>query len=90
MHTKEVIERIFKEPGLQYELKEFENLGKPFHEILNIYPKVVETGWDAGKTKYFLKSLVPHLPLVLRKFRFVLKLANRPRKRSSASFGCTG
>ncbi|MFZ4701282.1 MAG: N-6 DNA methylase [Candidatus Methylumidiphilus sp.] len=59
MHTKEVIDRIFKEPGLQYELKEFENLGKPFHEILNIYPKVVETGRDAGKTKYFLKSLVP-------------------------------
>ncbi len=59
MQTKEVIDRIFKEPGLQYELKEFENLGKPIHEILNIYPKVVETGRDAGKTKYFLKSFVP-------------------------------
>lgn len=59
MQTKEVIDRIFKEPGLQYELKEFENLGKPFHEILNIYPKVVETGRDSGKTKYVLKSLVP-------------------------------
>ena len=59
MQTKEVIDRIFKEPCLQYELKEFENLGKPIHEILNIYPKVMETGRDAGKTKYFLKSFVP-------------------------------
>ncbi len=59
MHTKEVIGRIFKEPGIQYELTEFENLGKPIHEILSIYPKVVQTGKDAGKTKYFLKSFIP-------------------------------
>ncbi|CRI66574.1 conserved hypothetical protein [Thiocapsa sp. KS1] len=59
MHTKEVIDRIFKEPGIQYELTEFENLGKPIHEIIAIYPKVVATGKDAGKTKYFLKSLIP-------------------------------
>ena len=59
MHTKEVIDRIFKEPGIQYELTEFENLGKPIHEIIAIYPKVVATGKDAGKTKYFLKSFIP-------------------------------
>jgi type I restriction enzyme M protein len=59
MQTKDVIDRIFKEPGIQYELTELENLGKPIHEILAIYPKVVATGKDAGKTKYFLKSLIP-------------------------------
>lgn len=57
--TRELIDRIFKEPGVKYELTEFENLGKPIDEILSIYPKIAETGRDAGKTKYFLKSMVP-------------------------------
>ncbi|MBU4186396.1 MAG: N-6 DNA methylase [Proteobacteria bacterium] len=57
--TKELIDRIFKEPGIKYELTEFETLGKPIHEILSIYLKTVETGRDAGKTKYYLKSFVP-------------------------------
>lgn len=59
MTTKEIIERIFKEPGIKYELTEFENLGKPIHEIITIYPKTVDSGRDAGKTKYFLKSFIP-------------------------------
>ena len=59
MNTKEVIDRIFKEPGIKFELTEFENLGKPIHDIIAIYPKVVTTGKDAGKTKYFLKSFIP-------------------------------
>ena len=57
--TKELIDRIFKEPGIKYELTEFETLGKPINEILEIYPKTVETGREAGKTKYYLKSFVP-------------------------------
>ena len=57
--TKVLIDRIFKQPGIKYELAEFETLGKPIHDILSIYPKTVETGRDAGKTKYYLKSLVP-------------------------------
>jgi len=57
--TREIIDRIFKEPGIKCELTEFEMLAKPFHEILSIYPKTVETGRDAGKTKYYLKSPVP-------------------------------
>lgn len=57
--TKEIIDRIFKEPGIRYELTEFVSLGKPIHEILSIYPKVTTTGKDVGKTKYFLKSLIP-------------------------------
>lgn len=59
INTKEIIDRIFKEPGIKFELTEFENLGKPIHEIINIYPKVVATGKDAGKTKYYLKSFIP-------------------------------
>lgn len=31
MNTKEVIDRIFKAPGIQYELTEFQDLGKPIH-----------------------------------------------------------
>src|SRR5258708_8736183 len=59
MNTKELIDRIFKEPGIKFELTEFENLGKPIHEILEIYPKVTATGKDAGKIKYYLKSFIP-------------------------------
>lgn len=59
MNTKEIIDRIFKAPGVKFELTEFENLGKPVHELLSIYPKVVAAGKDAGKTKYYVKSLIP-------------------------------
>lgn len=59
LNTREVINRIFKEPGIKFELTEFENLGKPIHEILSIYPKTATTGKEAGKTKYYLRSLIP-------------------------------
>jgi type I restriction enzyme M protein len=59
MTTREIIDRIFKDPATTYELTEFENLGKPLHDILFIYPKTAATGRDAGKTKYFLKSFIP-------------------------------
>lgn len=59
MNTREIIDRIFKDPSTKYELTEFENLGKPVHDILSIYPKTVVTGRDAGKTKYYLKSFIP-------------------------------
>jgi type I restriction enzyme M protein len=59
VNTRELIDRIFKEPGVQFELTEFGNLGKPTHEILAIYPKAIVSGKDAGKTKYFLKSFIP-------------------------------
>ena len=51
MNTKELIDHIFKQPGIKFELTEFENLGKPIHDIITIYPKVATTGKDAGKTK---------------------------------------
>ncbi|MFH1729811.1 MAG: N-6 DNA methylase [Pseudomonadota bacterium] len=59
MNTKEIIDKIFKDPKTKYELTEFDNLGKRLHEIIEIYPKVTDSGRDAGKTKYFMKSFVP-------------------------------
>ncbi len=59
MNTKEILDKIFKTPNTKYELTEFDDLGKPIHEIIDIYPKTVSTGRDAGKTKYYLKSFVP-------------------------------
>jgi type I restriction enzyme M protein len=59
LNTKEVIDHIFKEPGIKYQLTEFESLDAKIHEIISIYPKTVETGRDAGRTKYFLRSLIP-------------------------------
>lgn len=59
MNTREIIDRIFKDPATKYELTEFENLGKAVHDILAIYPKTAATGRDAGKTKYYLKSFIP-------------------------------
>ncbi len=59
LNTKEIIDHIFKDPSTAYELTEFENLGKPVHEIVSIYPKTTSTGRDAGKVKYFLKCFIP-------------------------------
>lgn len=58
MNTKELIDRIFKAPGIKFELTEFENLGKPIHDILSIYPKAASIGKDVGKTKYYLRSFI--------------------------------
>jgi len=59
MDTKHIIDRIFKDPATQYELTEFVNLGKPLHDIIYIYSKTSATGRDAGRTKYYLKSIIP-------------------------------
>ena len=58
MTTKEVFDKIFKDPAVQYELTEFEGLGKPIHEMLSIYAKE-GTGRLTGKKIYFLKPLAP-------------------------------
>ena len=59
MNTKEIIDKIFKDPTTKYELTEFDNLGKKLHEIITIFPKTSNSGRDAGKTKYYMKSFVP-------------------------------
>lgn len=59
METKEILEKIFKAPGVKYELTEFDSFGKPIDQIIKIYPKTVTSGREAGKTKYYLKSFIP-------------------------------
>lgn len=59
MNTQRIIDLIFRDPTTKYDLTEFENIGKPVHEILSIYPKKVTSGRDAGLTKYYLKSFIP-------------------------------
>lgn len=58
MTTQEVIDLIFKDPTTKYDLTEFEGLGVPIHEMIDIYPKA-GTGKQFGKTLYFLKPLAP-------------------------------
>jgi len=58
MNTREILDKIFKDPKTTYELTEFDNLGSPIGKIINIYPRTSESGRDAGKTKYFMKSFV--------------------------------
>jgi hypothetical protein len=36
METIEILDRIFKDLATPYELTEFENLGKPIHDIFSI------------------------------------------------------
>ena len=59
MRTNEILNKIFKDPKIKYELTEFETLGKPLHEIIDIFPKTITSGREAGKIKYFMKSFVP-------------------------------
>lgn len=59
MTNKEIIDRIFKDPNTKYELTEFENLGKPIDKILEITQEVISGGKEVGKTKYYLKSIIP-------------------------------
>lgn len=58
MEAQEVIDKIFKDPAVKYELSEFEGLGKPIHEMLDIIEKN-GTGKQTGKKIYYLKTLAP-------------------------------
>ncbi|WP_204345544.1 N-6 DNA methylase [Psychroserpens algicola] len=58
MNTQQVIDKIFKDPAVKYELSEFEGLGTPIHEMINIYSKD-GTGRQTGKKIYYIKPLAP-------------------------------
>ncbi len=57
MDTKQVIDKIFKDPGIKYELSEFEDLGK-VEDMIEIFSKP-GTGKQTGKTIYYIKPLAP-------------------------------
>lgn len=56
LSTKEIIDRIFKEPGIKYELTEFENLGKAIHDGSRVQFRVTSSlfilsrGLGVGRT----------------------------------------
>ena len=56
MTTQEIIDKIFKDQSVKYDLTEFEGLGKPIHEMLNIFSKE-GTGRLTGKKLYFIRPL---------------------------------
>ncbi|RIA09368.1 type I restriction enzyme M protein [Flavobacteriaceae bacterium MAR_2010_72] len=58
MTTHEVIDKIFKDPTVKYDLSEFEGLGIPIDKMIKIYSKE-GTGKQTGKTLYYLKPLAP-------------------------------
>ena len=58
MNTKQVIDKIFKDPVVKYNLTEFEGLGKQIHEMVNIIVKD-GTGKLTGKKIYYIKPLAP-------------------------------
>jgi type I restriction enzyme M protein len=57
MTTNEVIETIFRDKSVKYDLTEFMNFKKPIEDILSIEEKITESGEHTGK--YFLKTLAP-------------------------------
>ena len=57
MTTQEIIDKIFKDQSVKYDLTEFEGLGKPIHDMLNVFSRE-GTGRLTGKKLYFIKPLV--------------------------------
>lgn len=58
MNTQQVLDKIFKDPNVRYELNEFEGLGKPIHEMITIFSKN-GTGKQTGKKLFYIKPLAP-------------------------------
>lgn len=56
MTTQEVIDVIFNDPSVKYELTEFQGLGKTIPEMLNIYCRP-GTGKQTGKDVYYIRPL---------------------------------
>lgn len=56
MTTQEVIDAIFNDPTVKYELTEFQGLGKSVSDMLNIYSRQ-GTGKQTGKEIFYIKPL---------------------------------
>jgi type I restriction enzyme M protein len=55
--TEQVLDLIFRDPAVRHGLSEFDDLGKKPHQILNIFPKTIESGRNKGEVRYCLKCL---------------------------------
>src|SRR5205823_14098957 len=60
LSTKEVIERIFRDPTVEHGLAEFEDLGKKPHEVLSIFPKAIGA---RGEVRYYLRCFKRNIDL---------------------------
>lgn len=58
MNTQQVLDKIFKDPNVKYELSEFEGMGKPIHEMIQVIKKS-GTGKQTGKDLFYIKPLAP-------------------------------
>ncbi|MBD3339591.1 MAG: N-6 DNA methylase [Candidatus Lokiarchaeota archaeon] len=58
MEIRELIDSIFKDPNIKYELSEFENLKIDYDKELQLITKP-GSGRNTGKTIYYLKTLAP-------------------------------
>ncbi|HPD66192.1 MAG TPA: N-6 DNA methylase [Bacteroidia bacterium] len=58
MTPTELIDKIFKDPAIKYELTEFEGPAIDFNSALEVIKKP-GTGKQTGKTVYYLKTLAP-------------------------------
>lgn len=56
MSNENIIDIIFNDPSVKYELTEFDGLGKPISEMLNIYSRP-GVGKQTGKKVYYIKPL---------------------------------
>lgn len=58
MTNAQLIDKIFRDPQVKYDLTEFEGLGKPIYEMLTIITKD-GTGKQSGKKLFYVKPLAP-------------------------------
>jgi type I restriction enzyme M protein len=58
MTAKELLDKIFKDPAIKYELAEFDTSSIDYNKALQLLEKP-GTGRQTGKTVYYLKTLAP-------------------------------
>ena len=58
MTTKELLDKIFKDPATKFELTEFDSANIDYDKALSLVEKP-GIGKQTGKTIYFLKTIAP-------------------------------
>lgn len=85
MKPTELIDKIFKDPSIKYELTEFESPAIDFNSALEVIEKP-GTGKQTGKTIYYLKPW--HLFIQKKKkCRYILKMVNLIQRKLYANYG---
>ncbi|QWT24210.1 N-6 DNA methylase [Subtercola sp. PAMC28395] len=58
LSSLEVINLIFKDPAVLHSLSEFEDIGIPVEDALEITERVIQSGKYAGSLAYYVKTLI--------------------------------